>query len=119
MMREAQKLMKDPAFQAQCRKMMQGGAFQNAMQQTKQDMKDPEKVKAMEEKTKKAIEEGEKELAALRAAKEAKGDGVDGDDDDDAKPEASAKQQTENATATDEAPDDIDEMPDMPSLQIN
>ena len=116
MMREAQKLMKDPAFQAQCRKMMQGGAFQNAMQQTKQDMKDPEKVKAMEEKTKKAIEEGEKELAALRAAKEAKGDGVD---DDDAKPEASGKQQKENATATDEAPDDIDEMPDMPSLQIN
>eukprot|EP00977_Amphora_coffeiformis_P029941 scaffold43636_cov199-Amphora_coffeaeformis.AAC.1 len=60
MMREAQKMMQDPAFQAYMKQMMAAPQFQQAIQKTKQDMQDPEKLKEMEEKAKQAIQEGSK-----------------------------------------------------------
>jgi len=88
MMREAQKMMQDPAFQAQMKQMMAGNLGQ-AMQQTKQAMQDPAKVKEMEEKAQAAITEGNKELERLEKERQEKGDQkptAKGDDDDDEVP---------------------------------
>jgi cobalamin biosynthesis protein CobT len=116
MMREAQQMMQDPAFQAQMKKMMGSNGFQKAMTKTKKEMQDPEKVKDMEKKAKQAIEEGNEELEKLekirkeqaeKAALESKDKGpeekADGDDRTDDKP-----------AATEE-----DEVPDIPSLNLN
>ncbi|GKY91062.1 hypothetical protein MPSEU_000724300 [Mayamaea pseudoterrestris] len=84
MVREAQKLMKDPAFQAQMRTMMQAPQFQQAMQKTQDAMKDPEKLKELEEKAKQALEEGNKKLSEIESARTQDGDqkpAADGSDD--------------------------------------
>lgn len=109
MMREAQKLMNDPAFQTQMRQMMQSAGFQQAISQTQEAMQDPEKVKEMEEKAQKALEEGSKQLDEIeRLRKEKKGnndDKIEDDKKDDQKPVAMVDQQ--------------DDIPDMPSLNLN
>jgi len=118
-MREAQKMMQDPNFQAQMKKMLSQGGMQQALQQTKQDLSDPKKAKELEEKARKAVEEGEKELAKLEEQKK-KGLRVEkgGEDkeedadktlevDNDSKPPAALKTEEE------------DDMPDIPVLSLN
>jgi hypothetical protein len=68
MMREAQKMMQSPEFQAHMKKMTENPNFQKAMQGTKELMKDPNKVAEMEAKVKAALADGEKKLAELEAA---------------------------------------------------
>ena len=120
MMREAQKMMNDPAFQSSMEKLMAQQGMQQALKKTKKQMSDPKKAAELEAKAKKAIAEGEKELEKLNEQKNAseqkpkandaepKGGAV-GDDskqssDDDLKPTATPEQ---------------DEMPDMPALNLN
>ena len=55
MMREAQKMMQDPQFQDYMRQMMAAPQFQTAMKQTQDAMKDPEKVKEMEETIRRGV----------------------------------------------------------------
>jgi len=62
MMREAQKMMQDPQFQAYMKQITSSAAFQGAMKKTKDTMEDPEKRKEMEDMVKQKLEEGEKEL---------------------------------------------------------
>jgi hypothetical protein len=136
MMKEAQKMMADPAFQAHCQKLMAGPQFQQAMTQLKGDLTDPAKVKALEEKTKTAIQKGQAELEQLQKEVEEAAtskspsattssslvkkvdEGSDDkkkaeeQEDDDAK--ASAKVETDN-----DAIPEIPDMPDIPSLNIN
>jgi hypothetical protein len=69
MMREAQKMMQSPEFQAHMKKMTENPNFQKAMQGTKELMKDPNKVAEMEAKVKAALADGEKKLAELEAAR--------------------------------------------------
>ena len=70
-MREAQKMMNDPAFQAQMKKMTENPAFQAHMKQQQEMLQDPEKVKELEEKMQARLKEGEELLAKanLLAAK--------------------------------------------------
>jgi hypothetical protein len=73
MMREAQKMMRDPSFQAHMQQLMQGQPMQQALQQTKETMADPKKLHEIEEKAKRAIADGEKELLELEMNKASKG----------------------------------------------
>jgi hypothetical protein len=73
MMREAQKMMQDPSFQAHMQQLMQGQPMQQALQQTKETMADPKKLHEFEEKAKRAIADGEKELQELEMEKASKG----------------------------------------------
>jgi protein subunit release factor A len=65
MMREAQKMMQSPEFQAYMKKMQETPQFQQTIQRTQTLMKDPEKLKEMEDQVKKAVEQGTKELEQL------------------------------------------------------
>ena len=62
MMREAQKMMQDPAFQARMKQITENDQFKNSMENTKEMMKDKDKVKELEDSMKKRVEEGSKEL---------------------------------------------------------
>ena len=66
MMREAQKMMKDPAFQERMKSVTDNPAFKTSMESTQEMMKDPEKVKELEESMKKRVEEGTKELEEFK-----------------------------------------------------
>jgi ABC-type dipeptide/oligopeptide/nickel transport system ATPase subunit len=66
MMREAQKMMQDPAFQAHTKKMQQNKAFQDSIKKTQEVFKDPKKLKEMEKKVKASINEGTKQLEAVK-----------------------------------------------------
>jgi hypothetical protein len=126
MMREAQKMMADPNFQANMEKMMKGGGVQQAMQQTERDMKDPTKLKAMEEKAEKAISDGNKELEDLenlKAAKQAAAPGEKGDANTAAAAAAPGEEDQKKAAIDDETKEAgktnaADEVPDIPSLNI-
>ena len=107
-MREAQKLMNDPAFQEQMKKMTAAPGFQAHMKKTQDMLKDPQKVKEMEKKMENALKEGNKMLDKANAAKgngdkDANDKGETGDDDEKQTPE------------TEEGED----MPDIPSLNLN
>jgi len=67
MMREAKKMMADPAFQEQCKQYTENEAFQSHLAKTKADLQDANKVKEMEEHMKLRVEAGEKELTELLA----------------------------------------------------
>jgi hypothetical protein len=108
MMREAQKMMKDPAFQKYMNQMMAAPQFKTAMKSTKEALNDPEKVKELEEKAKAAIELGNQELEELKAAKEG--------DDDEKKPAAVAKDDAKPAAEEEE---EVDDMPEIPKLNLN
>ena len=106
MMREAQKMMQDPAFQAHMDKVMKSSNFKQAMKKTEEHLKDPKKAKELEEKTKAAIQEGNKLLDEReKALKEATGE--DGDKKTDEKEDKKV------------AAEEIDDVPDIPSLNIN
>jgi len=100
-------MMQDPAFQAQMRKISQSAAFQQSMKKTQEFMKDPAKVKEMEDKMKKSLAEGQEQLDALQ--KEA----------------AEKKKKEEAAQAVEDVPDiagDNDSKPaatDLPPVQFN
>ena len=111
-MREAQKMMQDPAFQAQMKKMTKNPAFQAHMKQSQDMLKDPEKVKELEEKMQERLKEGTELLEKAKKATSTK----EGDD----------KQETEETGGDDEKKDlkrqekdDGDEMPDIPTLSLN
>ena len=116
MMREAQKLMQDPAFQAQMKQMMAGAGFQQAMKKTKEEMKDPKKMAEMERKAQEAIAEGNKQLEEVEKLRKAKAE--KGDDDDDKKPAADEKKETKEEETTEDKKEE-EEVPDIPSLSLN
>ena len=64
-MREAKKMMADPAFQEQCKQYAENEAFQSHLAKTKADLQDANKVKEIEERMKLRVEAGEKELTEL------------------------------------------------------
>jgi len=66
MMREAQKMMADPAFQERMKQYTENDAFKASMAKTQEMLKDENKVKELEETMKMRVEEGTKELEALR-----------------------------------------------------
>ena len=66
MMREAQKMMKDPAFQERMKQITEREEFKKNMEKTKETLNDPEKLKEMEESMKKRVEEGNKELEEFK-----------------------------------------------------
>ena len=61
-MREAQKMMKDPAFQERMKHVTENDQFKQSMEKTNEMMKDKDKVKELEESMKKRVEDGNKEL---------------------------------------------------------
>ena len=103
-------MMQDPAFQAQMKKMTKNPAFQAHMKQSQEMLKDPEKVKELEQKMQERLKEG---TDLLEKAKQA---GVTKEDD---------KQETEQVGGDDAKKDakveekDRDEMPDIPTLSLN
>jgi hypothetical protein len=122
MMREAKKMMQDPAFQAHCRQLMEGQGFQQAMTQVKTDLADPAKAKELEEKTKVAIQKGEEELEQLQ--KQVESAKQEGPLLEEMNKKGVEKQDTDsNDDYVKPAPDtnvpDIPDMPDIPSLNIN
>jgi len=86
MMREAKKMMADPAFQEQCKQYTENEAFQSHLAKTKADLQDANKVREIEERMKLRVEAGEKELAELLAQSTLLNDTIadknDNDDDD-------------------------------------
>ena len=86
MMREAKKMMADPAFQEQCKQYTENEAFQSHLAKTKADLQDANKVKEIEEQMKIRVEAGEKELTELLQQSTLLNDTIadknDNDDDD-------------------------------------
>ncbi len=115
MVREAQKMMQDPAFQTQMRQMMSSSGVKKALKETKEVMNDPEKIKEMEAAAQKALEEGNKQLEALEKArkeKEGSSENIEKAEGDDCDQKVAAK--ADAATNEEE-----DEVPDIPSLNLN
>ena len=110
-MREAQKLMQDPAFQAQMKKMTENPQFKAHMEKTKEVLKDPKKVKEMEAKMKVALEEGNKTLEEVEK-KRAELKGKDGE-------EGAKEEGDEDKKQAAKTEDDEDDIPDIPSLNLN
>uniref|UniRef100_A0A7S1XZI6 STI1 domain-containing protein n=2 Tax=Grammatophora oceanica TaxID=210454 RepID=A0A7S1XZI6_9STRA len=109
-MREAQKMMQSPEFQEQMKQMAEHPHFKQAMKQTKDLMADPEKVKAVEEKMKVAVADGEKQLDAFKKAqKEVEDEKAtkEGEKDEDKKDEKKPA-----------ATDDVDDL-DIPNLNLS
>jgi hypothetical protein len=116
-MREAQKMMQDPAFQAQMKTMTDNQEFKQHMEKSQEALNDPEKVKELEDQMQEKLKEGNALLAKAKKADE-KGDDKDSKDDDkkelkedDDKKEAAKKEEVEDG--------DADDMPDMPALNLN
>jgi cell division protein YceG involved in septum cleavage len=116
MMREAQKMMQDPSFQTYMKQMMEGQQMQQAIKQTKQTMADPNKMKELEEKTMKAVAEGEKELAELEKKKTAAVQQPEGGDDVTESYKTDSNEKEESISKNDEVLEDI---PDIPALNLN
>ena len=110
-MKEAQQMMNDPAFQAQMKNMMANPAFQQHMKASQDMLKDPKKVKEMEEKMQAKLKEGNE---LLEKAKEEQ-DKKEGDKKDDGKKEGDE----DKKEAAKEKVEDVDDMPDIPSLNLN
>jgi hypothetical protein len=111
-MKEAQQMMNDPAFQAQMKKMSESQGFQQHMKASQDMLKDPEKVKELESKMQEKLEEGNK---LLEKAKTEEATGEKGGEE--AVEEAAEGDKKEAAAVK---KDDVeDEMPDIPSLNLN
>lgn len=101
--------MQDPAFQQQMKKMTENPQFKDHMKKTQDVMKDPKKVKEMEAKMQKALEEGNKTLDDVEKKRaELKKDGEEGGEEEGDKKQAAKKEEEEE-----------DDIPDIPSLNIN
>ena len=83
MMREAQKLMQSPEFQAQMKKMAESPAFQQSIKRTQDIMKDPKKLEEVQTKMDVALKKGNEELKAFNEAQEKKKDAKPAAKDDD------------------------------------
>lgn len=116
MMREAQKMMQDPSFQAYMKQMMEGQQMQQAIKQTKQTLADPKKMQELEEKTLKAVAEGEKELAELEKKKASAPEKTDVADSGYECVKAESSEKDEGNDANDAVLEDI---PDIPALNLN
>jgi hypothetical protein len=110
-MREAQKMMQDPAFKEQMKQMTANPGFKEHMQKTQEVLSDPEKVKEMEAKMQESLKEGEIALAQAEAARKENGDKIEDGDKKEAVKDGDDKKEA--------AKDDEDEIPDMPSLNLN
>jgi len=97
-MREAQKMMQDPAFQEHMKKMTASSEFQASMNKTREVMKDPKKVKELEAQVQQQLKDGQE---ALEAAEKAAAEKCD-----EAKPAAKKEE-------------DDDEIEDVPNLNLN
>lgn len=86
MMREAQKMMQDPAFQAHMKKISESAQFQQSIKRTKEVMKDPKKMQEMQKNVEKRVAEGQKQLEELE--KKEKAEKVKAEETEDAKPAA-------------------------------
>jgi alpha-galactosidase/6-phospho-beta-glucosidase family protein len=116
MMREAQKMMQDPSFQAYMKQLMEGQQMQQAITQTKQTLADPNKMKELEEKTMKAVAEGEKELGELEKKKTAAVQQRDVAVDMKESDKTDSKEKNEFIGKNDGVLEDI---PDIPALNLN
>jgi predicted phage gp36 major capsid-like protein len=119
-MREAQKMMNDPAFQAQMKKMTENPAFQAHMKAQQDMLKDPEKVKELEEKMAARLKEGEELLTqAKEAEKRIKGKEGDKKGEEDDKDKKDDKEDDEKKPAAATKTEEEDDMPDIPNLNLN
>ena len=112
MMKEAQKLMQDPAFQAHMKKMMESSGFQTHMKKQAEAMKDPKKLKEMERKAQAAIKDGEEQLKRMEADRDDKKEGGGDDDKEEEKKDGDAEKKSDRT-------EEEEEVPDIPSLSLN
>ena len=118
-MAEAQKMMADPKFQEQMKKVTENAGFKAHMKAQAEAMKDPKKMAEMEKKMKLKLKEGNDALEQAKAARakaeaEAKKKAGEGEAADDDKKEAAAEDdKKEEADASKE------DMPDIPNLSLN
>ena len=116
-MAEAQKMMNDPKFQEQMKKVTESQGFKTHMKAQQEALKDPKKLEEMEKKMREKLKEGNDQLEkakAMRAKAEAekkKSEGSEGEEDD--KKEAADDDKKE---ASEESTED---MPDIPNLSLN
>ena len=96
-MREAQKMMQDPAFQEYVKKMTESKQFQASIQKTKEVFKDPKKAQELEKQVQQQVAEGQK---ALEAAEKARAEA-------ETKPAAKKEEEEE------------EEIEDVPNLNLN
>jgi hypothetical protein len=121
MMREAQKMMNDPAFQQQMKQMMEQQNFQQAMASTKEKMADPTQLNEMERQAAAAIEEGNIALEEYEAARRkriteqvALAKQKQLEEEEESKKSATVTDTTATINTNDE-----DDMVDMPVLNLN
>ena len=121
-MREAQKMMEDPAFQAHMDKLMGQKGMKQALKKTKKQMSDPKKAAELEAKAKMAIAEGEKELDKLneqKKASESKPSANDAERKEDAAGDDPKQSSDVDLKPTATATAEQDEMPHIPALNLN
>lgn len=119
-MREAQKMMNDPAFQAQMDKVTETPAFKAHMQKQQEVLKDPKKAKELEAKMQEKLKEGNDLLEKAKKAQGRKaGDEGAGDDKKDGDDEKQEDGDKKLAAAEPETTADEDDMPDIPNLNLN
>lgn len=123
MVREAQRMMQDPNFQLKMQQMMSQPHMQHAIQTTQQTISDPYKRKQLEIKTKLALADGEKKLAALqkeqeehKLQQEAVTVTVNDNDNVIVKDDGETN---DTATTTNDELSLQDDIPDMPVLNLN
>lgn len=108
-------MMNDPAFQAQMKKMTESQGFKKHMETSQEMMKDPEKLKEIEAKMNDRLKEGNEMLAKYKEQEKehlekekAKKEGGEGEEDGDKK-----------VAAKEEETEEVEDMPDIPSLNLN
>jgi hypothetical protein len=117
MMREAQKMMNDPAFQAQMKKITESSAFKQHMETQQEMLKDPKKVKELERKVQEKLTEGNKLLEKTNSERVPQ-EGVSGDQKENAKNVDEAEGEGEEKRTPKKEQED-DNMPDIPSLNLH
>ena len=120
-MAEAQKMMNDPKFQEQMKKVTESQNFKTHMKTQQDALKDPKKLEEMTKKMQEKINVGNAQLEqakAVRAKAEAEAK-KKGDDDDDDKKEEDKKEAAEEEDKKEAATTTEDDMPDIPNLSLN
>ena len=118
-MAEAQKMMQDPKFQEQMKKVTETSGFKQHMQAQTDAMKDPKKMEEMEKQMKTRLTEGNEALEKAKemrqkATEEAKKKAGEDGAEDETKPAAEDDKKEE--AEKEEAAED---MPDIPNLSLN
>ena len=109
-MGEAQKMMNDPAFQAQMKKLTESQGFKQHMEASQEMMKDPEKMKEIEAKMQDRLKEGNEMLSKYKEQEKEKSkkENEEGEEDGDKK-----------VAAKEEETEEGEDIPDIPSLNLN